>query len=47
MLKTGERELVDVDGVATPLSTGEYNILLALVTRPRRVLSRDQLPDLS
>ena len=47
LLKSGERELVDQQGVAIPLSTGEYNLLLALVTRPRRVLSRDQLLDLT
>ena len=47
VLKTGERELVDSEGVAIPLSTGEYNLLHALVTHPRRVLSRDQLLDLS
>ena len=47
VLKTGERELVGVDGVAVPLSTGEYNLLLAFVTHPRRVLTRDQLLDLS
>jgi DNA-binding response OmpR family regulator len=47
VLKTGERELVDREGVAIPLSTGEYNILYAFVTHPRRVLSRDQLLDLS
>ena len=47
VLRSGERELVDADGVATPLSTGEYNLLHALVTRPRRVLSRDQLLDLT
>jgi DNA-binding response OmpR family regulator len=47
VLRTGERELVDAEGVAVPLSTGEYNLLLALVTHPRRVLSRDQLLDLS
>ena len=47
VLKSGERELVDQDGVAIPLSTGEYNLLHALVTRPRRVLSRDQLLDLT
>jgi len=47
LLKSGERELVDEDGIAIPLSTGEYNLLHALVTRPRRVLSRDQLLDLS
>ncbi|MFN3944950.1 MAG: response regulator [Allosphingosinicella sp.] len=47
VLKTGERELVDRDGVAIPLSTGEYNILHAFVTHPRRVLSREQLLDFS
>ena len=47
ILKSGERELVGEDGVATPLSTGEYNILHAFVTHPRRVLTRDQLLDLS
>ena len=47
VLRTGERELVDGEGVATPLSTGEYNLLLALVTHPRRVLTRDQLLDLA
>ena len=47
VLKSGERELVDQDGVAIPLSTGEYNLLHALVTHPRRVLSREQLLDLS
>ena len=47
MLKSGERELVDDKGVAIPLSTGEYNLLHAFVTRPRRVLSRDQLLDLT
>ena len=47
LLRSGERELVDAGGVAIPLSTGEYNLLHALVTHPRRVLSRDQLLDLS
>ena len=47
LLRTGERELIDQSGVALPLSTGEFNILHAFVTHPRRVLSRDQLLDLS
>jgi DNA-binding response OmpR family regulator len=47
VLRTGERELIDAGGVAVPLSTGEYNLLLALVTHARRVLSRDQLLDLA
>ena len=47
ILKTGERTLVDREGVAVPLSTGEYDLLHALVTRPRQVLTRDQLLDLT
>ena len=47
VLRTGERELVDKSGKPIPLSTGEYNLLLALVTHPKRVLTRDQLLDLS
>jgi DNA-binding response OmpR family regulator len=47
VLRTGERELIDSEGVAVPLSTGEYNLLLALVTHARRILTRDQLLDLA
>ena len=47
VLKTGERTLVDRGGVTVPLSTGEYNLLLALAQRPRQVLTRDQLLDLT
>ena len=46
-LNTEARELVRDDGVVVPLSTGEYDLLLALVERPQRVLSRDQLLDLA
>lgn len=46
-LDTGARELVRDDGVAVALSTGEYDLLIALVERPQRVLSRDQLLDLA
>jgi two-component system, OmpR family, response regulator len=41
------RELVGGDGVAVPLSTGEFDLLLALVEHPQRTLSRDQLLDLA
>jgi two-component system OmpR family response regulator len=41
------RELVDGSGVSTALSTAEYRLLLAFVTRPRMVLSREQLLDLT
>lgn len=46
-LDTGARELLGDDGVTVPLSTGEYDLLIALVERPQRVLSRDQLLDLA
>jgi two-component system, OmpR family, response regulator len=47
VLKTGERELIGSDGQPVALSTGEYNLLLAFVTHPKRVLTRDQLLDLT
>lgn len=47
VLKAGERALVDPDGVQVPLSTGEFNLMLAFVTHPHQVLSRDQLLDLA
>ena len=46
-LDTGSRALLGDDGVTVPLSTGEYDLLLALVERPQRVLNRDQLLDLA
>jgi two-component system OmpR family response regulator len=46
-LDTGARELLSDDGVTIPLSTGEYDLLIAMVERPQRVLSRDQLLDLA
>ena len=47
VLKTSERSLVGVDGVAVSLSSGEFDLLHAMVLRPHMVLSRDQLLDLS
>lgn len=47
VLKTTERALVDKDGVSMPLSTGEYQLLLALVRHPNQVLSRDRLLDMT
>ncbi|AGA91098.1 response regulator with CheY-like receiver domain and winged-helix DNA-binding domain [Thioflavicoccus mobilis 8321] len=41
------RELIDPDQTLVPLSTAEFALLMALVTRPGRVLSRDQLLDLA
>lgn len=46
-LDTGSRALLRDDGVTVPLSTGEYDLLIALVERPQRMLNRDQLLDLA
>jgi two-component system OmpR family response regulator len=46
-LDIGSRALLRGDGVTVPLSTGEYDLLVALVERPQRVLNRDQLLDLA
>ncbi|MDP5280691.1 response regulator transcription factor [Sphingomonas sp. DG1-23] len=41
------RQLYDPENVIINLSDGEFRLLLALVERPRRVLTRDMLLDLS
>jgi len=41
------RELTDQSGAVTALSSGEFRLLQAFVERPGRILSRDQLLDLS
>ena len=46
-LDMSERELVDEAGVVTPLSTGEFRLLAALLDRPGMVLTRDQILDLT
>ena len=46
-LNVAGRELVGEDGVAVPLSTAEFQLLTAFLNRPRMVLSRDQLLDLT
>jgi two-component system, OmpR family, response regulator len=35
------------DGVVVPLSTGGFDLLMAMLARPQRVLTRDQLFDLA
>ncbi len=47
LLEVGRRELVGEDGVAVPLSTGEFLLLSAFLAHPQMVLSRDQLLDLT
>lgn len=41
------RQLRAPDGVVIALSAGEYDLLMAFATHPNRVLSRDQLLDLT
>ena len=47
MLDTGQRELIGPDGVAMPLSSGEFRLLSALLERPKIALTRNQLLDLT
>jgi len=46
-LLPGVRELIDPEQTLVPLSTAEFALMMAFVTRPGRVLSRDQLLDLA
>jgi two-component system OmpR family response regulator len=46
-LETTARHLVSPTGVVVPLSGGEYRLLKVLVDHPNRVLTRDQLLDLT
>ena len=46
-LEVGSRQLFNTAGEEVPLSTGEWELLYAFVTHPRRVLTRDQLLDLA
>lgn len=44
-LDLGARHLVGADGVAVPLSSGEFRLLQAFVENANRVMSRDRLMD--
>jgi two-component system OmpR family response regulator len=46
-LDVTRRQLFSANDALVPLRAGEFELLLAFVKRPRRVLSRDQLLDLS
>jgi two-component system, OmpR family, response regulator len=46
-LSVQSRRLRDPQGQIVPLSNGEFNLLLALASAPQRVLSRDQLLEMS
>jgi len=45
ILDMGAHHLVSVDGVVTPLSSGEFRLLRALAENAQCVMSRDQLLD--
>jgi two-component system OmpR family response regulator len=45
-LDTATRLLTSPDGVATPLSGGEFRLLRILLDHPNRVLTRDQLTEM-
>jgi two-component system OmpR family response regulator len=45
-LEPTRRRLLNPQGVEVPLTGGEYELLVALVERPNRVLTRDMLMDL-
>jgi len=47
ILDRNKRCLITPDGISVPLSGGEYALLIAFVEHPHRVLSRDQLLDLT
>jgi two-component system OmpR family response regulator len=42
-----QREVIGKDNVAIPLSTAEFHLLSAFLDHPKRVLSRDQLLDIT
>jgi two-component system, OmpR family, response regulator len=46
-LDVTHRQLLSANNALVPLRAGEFDLLLAFAERPRRVLSRDQLLDLS
>lgn len=47
VLDVSRRELLNQVGLATPLSTAEYRLLMVLLDHPQMVLTRDQLLDLT
>ena len=47
VLDTAQRQLISAANVVTPLSGAEYRLLRILLTHPNRVLTRDQLVDLT
>jgi len=46
-LDSAKRTLVGPDGALVPLGSSEFDLLLAFLERPQRVLNRDQLLDIA
>lgn len=46
-LNLNTRRLLNPDGQSVPLSNGEFSLLVVLLGAPNRILSRDQLLDMS
>jgi two-component system OmpR family response regulator len=46
-LDAGRRQLCSPDGVLVELTGGEFDLLLTFLLNPQRVLTRDQLLDLT
>lgn len=46
-LHVDRRELVDAGGTIEPLSAGEFELLMAFVLNPQRILDREKLLDLA
>ena len=46
-LSLSTRDLISPDGIVVVLSSGEFDLLKALIDHPRRILSRDQLLDMA
>ena len=46
-IQPGRRQLLDPSGRPVELTAGEFDLLMALVERPQRVMSRDRLLDLT
>ena len=46
-LDQNKRRLIAPDSVTVPLSLGEYELLIAFLEHPQRVLTRDQLLDIT
>lgn len=47
ILHQDRRELVSPEGLVEPLSSGEFDLLLAFISHPQQVLSRERLLDLA